>query len=203
MDIIFLDFAKAFDKVSHIKLISKLKAHGINGKLWIKEWLHQRTQRVSIRGVSSDWINVLSGVPQRSVLGCVLFLIFINDLDIGIKSWILTFADDSKIFNRVNCTANVESLQMDLHTLITWSEEWQMLFDVSKCKVMHVGTMQFERQYLMNDQKLEVVTEENDLGMVISSDLKVSQKLYDPERLVLSQISLTPRSLTESVVASS
>ena len=78
-----------------------------------------------------------------------------------------------------------------------------MLFDVSKCKVMHVGTMQFERQYLMNDQKLEVVTEENDLGMVISSDLKVSQKLYDPERLVLSQISLTPRSLTESVVASS
>jgi len=104
VDVIFLDFAKAFDKVSYIKLILKLKAHGINGELldWIKEWLHQRTQRVSIRGVSSDWIDVLSEVPQGSVLGRVLFLIFINDLDIGIKSWILKFADDTKIFNRVN-----------------------------------------------------------------------------------------------------
>jgi len=112
---------KAFDKVSHIKLISKLKAYGINGKLldWIIEWIHQRTQRLSIRGVSSDWINVLSEVPQGSVLGPVLFLIFISDLDFGIKSWLLKFADDTKIFNRVNCTADVESLQMDLHTLIT------------------------------------------------------------------------------------
>ena len=85
--------------VSHIKLISKLKAHGINGKLldWIKEWLQQRTQRVSIRGVSSDWSDVLSGVPQGSVLGPVLFLIFINDYYFGIKSWILKFADDTKI----------------------------------------------------------------------------------------------------------
>ena len=87
--------------------------------------------------------------PQGSVLGPVLFLIFINDLDSGIKSWILKFADHTKIFNRVNCTADVKRLQKDLHSLITWSEEWHMLFNVSKCKVMHVGTMQFERQYFM------------------------------------------------------
>ena len=84
---------------------------------------------------------------QGSVSGPVLFLIFTNELDSGIKSWILKFADDTKLFNRVNCTADVERLQKDLHSLITWSEEWHMLFNGSKCKVMHVGTMQFERQY--------------------------------------------------------
>jgi len=72
---------------------------------------------VSIRGVSSDWIDILSGVPQGSVLGQVLFLTFINDLDSGIRSWILKFADDTKIFNRVNSTADVERLQQDLDTL--------------------------------------------------------------------------------------
>lgn len=84
---------------------------------------------------------------------------YLYQFHFGIKSWILKFADDTKIFTRVNCTADVERLQKDLHTLITWSEEWQMLFNVSKCKVMHVGTMQTERQYFMNNQKLEVVTQ--------------------------------------------
>jgi len=120
---------------------------------------------------SSDWIDVLSGVPQGLVLSPVLFLIFINDLDYGIESWILKFADDTTIFNRVNCTADVERLQKDLHSLITWFEEWYMLFNVSKWKVVHVGTMQFERQYFMNDQKLEVVTQEKDLGVLISNVL--------------------------------
>ena len=131
---------------------------------------------MSIRGVSSDWIDILSGVPQGSVLGQVLFLTFINDLDSGIRSWILKFADDTKIFNRVSCTADVERLQQDLDTLITWSQKWQMLFNVSKCKFMHVGTMQLERQYFMNDQTLEVVTQEKDLEVLISNDLKVSQQ---------------------------
>jgi len=144
--------------------MSKLKARGIEGNLleWIKEWLHQRVHRVSIRGVVADWIRVLSGVPQCSVLGHVLFYIFINNLDFGTKSRILKFADDTKIFNRVSGKADAEKLQEDLHILVRWSEEWQKLFNASKCKVMHVRSLHFEWQYFMNDQRLEVVTQEKD-----------------------------------------
>jgi len=103
VDVVFLDFAKAFDKVPHVRLIQKLECHGIDGKLkyWIAEWLTNRKQRVCVNGTLSDWKTVLSGVPQGSVLGPILFLIFINDLDYNITNWILKFADDTKIFGPV------------------------------------------------------------------------------------------------------
>jgi len=85
---------------------------------------------VCIRGVKSSWIEFLSGVPQGSVLGLILFLIYINDLDFGIRNWILKFADDTKIFTRINNSLDSEWLQSDLLQLIRWSEEWQMLFNV-------------------------------------------------------------------------
>jgi len=178
VDVIFLDFAKAFDKVPHRRLVSKLKSHGIQGKIldWISEWLRGRVQRVCIRGVKSSWIEVLSGVPQGSVLGPILFLIYINDLDFGIRNWILKFADDTKIFSRINNSLDSERLQSDLLQLIRWSEEWQMLFNVNKCKVMHIGKQNQQRQYFMHDQCLEVVCQEKDLGILISNDLKVSQQ---------------------------
>jgi len=121
VDVIFLDFAKAFDKVPHERLVLKLKSHGIDGKLpdWITDWLSNRFQRVGIRGTVSDCIVVLSGVPQGSVLGPILFFIFINDLDFGIKNWILKFADDTKIFGRISSEGDKNSLYRRI--CLTWS----------------------------------------------------------------------------------
>jgi len=176
VDVIFLDFAKAFDKVPHRRLLMKLQAHGITNKLldWIAEWLRCRIQRVGIRGTLSDWIDVLSGVPQGSVLGPILFLVYINDLDCGIKNWILKFADDTKLFGRMSSVSDGNRLQDDLNKLVQWSQEWQMLFNVNKCSVMHIGKDPKLWQYQMNGQILNVVQQEKDLGVILCNNLKVS-----------------------------
>ena len=100
---IYLDFKKAFDTVPHIRLGRKLEALGIKGELlvWITEWLRERKQRVVLRGSASRWEKVFSGVPQGSVLGPLLFTVFINDLDEGILNKILKFADDTKMLAKV------------------------------------------------------------------------------------------------------
>jgi len=177
VDAVFLDFAKAFDKVPHRRLVSKLLSHGIGGKVcaWITEWLKGRRQRVCLRGSLSDWLAVLSGVPQGSVLGPILFLIFINDLDYGIKNYILKFADDTKIFGSILNRSDFCQLQDDINSLVKWSEDWQMLFNIGKCKVMHFGRTNQSYEYQMSNSKVEVVTEQKDLGVWISHDLKVSQ----------------------------
>ena len=94
-----MDFSKAFDRVSHKRLLSKVKAHGIGEKVleWIRGWLTNREQRVQINGKKSEWGNVTSGVPQRSVLEPFLFILYINDLETGINSDISKFVDDTKI----------------------------------------------------------------------------------------------------------
>ena len=101
--LIFLDFAKAFDKVSHKALLVKLKAYGFTDEIitWIKDYLTNRKQRVVIEGESSEWLDVLSGVPQGSVLGPLLFVIFINDMPNTIASLSKLFADDSKILAQI------------------------------------------------------------------------------------------------------
>ena len=134
MDIIYLDFSKAFDKVPHQRLLNKIKALGINGNIlkWTENWLMNRKQRTVLNGSFSDWAEVKSGVPQGSVLGPLLFVIFINDIDDCAKdiSILLKFADDTKISNEASSEANCALLQNCLDQLLQWADTWCMSFNV-------------------------------------------------------------------------
>ena len=174
MDVVFLDLAKAFDKVPHKRLIEKLQKHGIGGKLKcvIESWLANRRQRVCINGVMSGWMRVLSGVPQGSVLGALLFLVYINDLDAGLVNELLKFADDTKVFGKVTDGADRESIQEDLNRLVSWADRWKMEFNVKKCKLMHVGRVRVNFRYSVKGNTLQETSLENHLGVVISNDGK-------------------------------
>ena len=176
VDIIYLDFQKAFDKVPHQRLLLKLKAHGIGDSItdWIEQWLTDRRQRVVVDGEVSNWKS--SGVPQGSVLGPILFLIYINDLDDSITSNVLKFVDDTKLFRKVNTDGDKQHLQNDLDRLVKWSEKWQMLFNFGKCKCLHTGHGNLNVNYKMGDTVLGTTVKERDLGVTISADMKVSEQ---------------------------
>ena len=167
IDVIYLDYRKAFDTVPHNRLISKLQGCGIDGPLlhWIRAFLADRSMRVMVNDSSSSWANVSSGVPQGSVLGPLLFLIFVNDLPDWVKSSIKMFADDTKLWTKISNTADSEMLQEDLNRLKCWSDKWLLRFNPEKCKVMHVGhSVPTEYSLLEKDQpiKLAEVEEEKD-----------------------------------------
>ena len=131
--------------------MAKLQANGIDGQVvrWVASWLKGRKQRVCLDGYSSTWADVLSGIPQGSALGPLLFLIFINGLQDDIMSVVLKFADDTKIFRKVSNTADGLQLQRDLNRLCDWAEKWQMEFNVAKCKTIHLGSGNIKQDYSM------------------------------------------------------
>jgi hypothetical protein len=182
VDVIYTDFAKAFDKVPHKRLFSKLKGYGIHGRLleWITAWLADRRQRVVIDSQTSEWKNVFSGVPQGSVLGPLLFVIFINDLPDNIVHNIKLYADDSKIIGIIKSENDAATLQYDIDRAVEWSHTWLMHFNIEKCKVMHIGRSnnKSSHTYSMANldstrRPLEATTVERDLGVLVSDDLKV------------------------------
>ena len=196
MDIVYLDFSKAFDKVPKLRLMEKLTAHSINGRVynWIKSWLTGRTQRTVLNGKQSDWAEVWSGVPQGSVLGPVLFLIFINDIDFikYLITVIKKFADDTKLGQKVTNDSDRQNLQDCLDSLCDWANKWGMQFNESKCKIMHIGRNNPRHTYTMNNIPLTVVEEEKDIGVLIHNSLKPSKQCSEAARkanAVLGQIS--------------
>ena len=159
VDIIYTDFAKAFDRVLHHRLLLKMKSLGITGKThdWIKAFLSDRIQRVRVEKEFSSWEPVKSGIPQGSVLGPTLFVIFINDMPNTIDSACQLFADDAKIFRSIGSDKDVNTLQDDICKLTEWSAKWQLPFNVGKCKSLHIGKQNPRHVYEMNGRKLEQV----------------------------------------------
>ena len=153
-----------------------------------------RLQRVVLNGEFSDWMEVLSGVPQGSVLAPLLFIIFINDLDLeaAAADLISKFADDTKVGVYVRGEGDRNRLQLVLNNLMAWADCWGMKFNVSKCKVVHFGSRNPKYSYTMNGAELEVSKEEKDLGVLVTDKLSVSAQCAKAARManaVLGQIS--------------
>ncbi|XP_073516627.1 uncharacterized protein [Phyllobates terribilis] len=176
VDVVYLDFSKAFDTVPHKRLVYKMRMLGLGDNVckWVNSWLSDRKQRVVINGVSSGCVRVTSGVPQGSVLGPILFNIFINDLVEGLHSKIAIFADDTKLCKVVNTDEDRAQLQEDLDKLGSWAKKWQMGFNADKCKVMHMGKKNSSHPYILNGKPLGKSDMEKDLGVLVNGKLNWS-----------------------------
>jgi hypothetical protein len=174
IDMVYLDFKKAFDTVPHQRLLCKLQSYGITNKVysWVADFLSGRSQRVRVGKAFSSFNDVLSGIPQGSILGPTLFTIFINDISDDIQSFCRIFADDTKVFNTVK---NNSILQEDLDRLQGWSEKWNLYFNASKCNVLHMGRKNPSCKYVLetNGSKVEInkCNQEKDLGVIFDSKL--------------------------------
>jgi len=179
LDSIYLDFSKAFDCVPHERLCMKMENYGIKGKVlaWLKDFLHNRRQKVVVCGEESRWEDVLSGVPQGSVIGPTLFIIFINDMPECVQSFINMFADDAKLYAEVAEEHQHSVLQQDLERLQSWAKKWQMVFNAQKCKVMHIGNSNAKYNYHMGEVTLSKTSCEKDLGVWVDDGLKFSEHI--------------------------
>ena len=179
VDIPLLDFRKAFDSVIHRGLGVKLDSYGVKGFLirWLMSFLTDRRQRVVMGDIISVWMEVFSGVPQGSVIGPFLFVIFINDLSRRIKNKLKIYADDTKILSKMRDSEDQKTLQMDLDEALKWSKEWLLDFNIDKCLIMHYGTNNKEYQYQMDNKILPKSGSERDLGVVFNRNLKWKEQV--------------------------
>jgi hypothetical protein len=183
--VIILDFSKAFDTVPHRRLINKLKSYRIDNRAigWIENWLHLRTQTVVLDGERSRPCHVKSGVPQGTVLGPLLFLLYINDIGDSINSSIKLFADDCVLYRQVKDESDCTLLQSDLSKLVDWSEAWLMHFNVKKCVSMAVTRKRTmvrpPKPYNIKNRSLQEVTEAKYLGITVTSDLSWKKHLEE------------------------
>ncbi len=177
IDAIYLDFAKAFDTVSHKKLLHKLKAYGVGGKLWewIEAFLSGRTQKVSVGNTFSESSPVLSGIPQGTILAPILFVLFINDLpDILCSSKVNLFADDIKIYKEIKNSDDCLLLQSDLDRIYEWSETWQLQLASYKCQTFSLGYRNETYRHTINGEVLKKTSCLRDLGIFLNKNLKPS-----------------------------
>lgn len=180
IDVQVLDFSKAFDTVAHERLLHKVEHYGIRDSTlaWIRTWLTNRTQQVVVDGEISDSTLVTSGVPQGTVLGPLMFLLYINDIgdNISSKTKLKLFADDCLLFRPINNPIDQQQLQKDLDSLVAWSHQWQMSFNPQKCHTLHMTRNKnyYKNTYNMMNVNLSDVCNHPYLGVEIATDLSWS-----------------------------
>ncbi len=192
-----MDYQKAFDTVPHKRLISKLKSYGFNQQMtsWIHSFLTKRTQQVVINSSKSQWMEVSSGIPQGSVLGPLLFVLFINDLPDSVTSQVFLFADDTKIFRTIKSDDDQATLQTDLNKLSEWSEKWLLKFHPGKCKHMHIGkATNNPTSYSLDSTNLESIRQEKGIGVIIDADLEFDRHISEKVKKATQMFALLRRS---------
>ena len=172
VDVVYLDFAKAFDKVDHGVLLIKLRKLGLSGTLlsWIDSFLSDRRQLVLLEGIESEIGDVISGVPQGSVLGPLLFLIHIHDIDSELEfSTASSFADDTRIIRKINSMENCRELQLDLQKIYNWAEQNNMSFNQGKFELMRHGRHPCAEWKYADDNSQEIARKKQvkDLGVIM------------------------------------
>ena len=176
IDLAILDFSKAFDRVPHQRLLRKIHHYGVRGQThaWIRDFLSDRKQRVVVDGAFSDFVPVVSGVPQGTVLGPLLFLLFINDLPNNLNCKVRLFADDCIVYNTIKSNQNSIDLQKDLDQLALWERRWGMSFHPEKCNILSVSRANSPSlfRYKLKGHELERTKSSKYLGVTISSDLR-------------------------------
>jgi len=192
---VYIDYKKAFDTVSHSKLLVKLEGYGIKYELfaWIREFLSDRRQTVLVNDVCSEFVHVGSGVPQGSVLGPLLFLLYINDLpeSLGSECKAKMFADDTKLYCSFSSAASPADFQNSLDSFCEWSIRWQLCIAFEKCHVLSIGNDQ--NDYFLNDVPLTRADHVRDLGITVSKDLKFSRHCQEISRKANSRLCLLLR----------
>ena len=212
IEAIYMDIQKAFDTVPHKRLIHKLEMYGLTGNLlnWLNDFLNDRYQYVGVNGVTSSPKQVTSGVPQGSVLGPLLFIIYINDLPKNLQSGVYMFADDTKIYkihsNRSETFSN--EIQNDLNALQLWSDNWLLRFHPEKCKQLHIKkpstTTNLPTRHLYKysgDTREEInlpsVPQEKDIGVLFDSHLNFRQHINDITKKASQMMGIIRRSFIE------
>ena len=203
-DVIYLDFQKAFDSVSHSELLVKLWNVGITSNLWlwIKEYLSNRHQQVCINGCYSSSLPVISGVPQGSILGPLLFLVYINDLPQQVlHSDILLFADDTKILKSISSVPDSSLLQQDLNNISNWCLKWKLSFNESKCLIISFHSKSPSHPtsaYSINGHTISTNFQHKDLGIVMCSDCSWSAHISSITSQAYKKLGLLRRFLCSS-----
>ena len=191
VNVIYLDFMKAFNTVLHDRLLYEISRHGIKDPVhgWIRSFLRSRSQYVMINGCKYELVAVASGIPQGSVHGPLLFVIYIIDLHDSFESNGYLFADDAKIYKSINLLIEYYIFQHDIDNLTKWSSDWLFTINPDKCKHLKVENNTFkDYDYVMQNHTLQFISQKKDLEVIfnfrLSFDAHINDKVSNANKIL-------------------